>query len=55
MSAFDFLLLVLQISNKFDLNVFFEVLLILFITVYKSHIQLLFSGVVSFMGFFGLS
>ena len=44
MSGFDFLVLVLQSSNSFDLNAFFQVLLSLIITVYKSHIQLLLLG-----------
>ena len=55
MSVFDFLHLVLQSSNKFDLKVSFEVLLILVITVYEVYIYLLFQGPVHFTGLFGLS
>ena len=43
-SGLDFLILVLQSSNSFDLNVFFQVLLSLNITVYKDDIQLPVSG-----------
>ena len=55
MSGLDFLLLVLQISTNFDQNDFSEVLLILTIFVYKSHIQLLFLGSVRFTGLFCLN
>ena len=55
MSAFDFLLLIFQISNKFDLNVFFQVLLNLVVFVYENHIDLLFWGPVRFTGLSGLS
>ena len=34
----DFLALVVQSSNSFDLNVFFQVLFTCFLTVYKGHI-----------------
>ena len=53
-SGLDFLALVLQSSNSFDLNVFFHVLFSLFLTVYKGHIQLLYLGAVLSTGFFGL-
>ena len=55
MSALDFLILVLQSYNKFDLIVFFQVLLILIFTVYKGHVQLLFWGPVRFTGLPGLT
>ena len=42
MSGLDFLALVLQNFNSFDLNVFFQVLFSLFLTVFKGHVQLLF-------------
>ena len=53
-SGLDFLALVLQSSNSFDLNVFFQVLFRLFLTVYKGHIQLVFLGAVCSTGLFGL-
>ena len=53
-SGLDFLALVLQSFNSFDLNVFFQVLISLFLTVYKGHIQLLFLGAVRSTGLFGL-
>ena len=40
MSGFDFLALVLQCSNSFDLKAFFVVLFSLTFTVYKGDIQL---------------
>ena len=39
MSGFDFLLLILQSSNSFDLNAFFQVLFNLILTVFKGDIQ----------------
>ena len=51
-SGLDFLALVLQSSNSFDLNVFFQVLFSLFLTVvYKGHTHLLFLRAVCSMGF----
>ena len=54
MSGLDFLVLVLQRSNSFDLNAFFQVLFSLVLTVYKGHIQLLFFKAVYSAGLFGL-
>ena len=51
MSGLDFLVLVLQISNSFDLNAFFQVLFSLILTVYKGRFQLLFLGAVCSTGF----
>ena len=51
-SGLDFLALVFQISNSFDLKAFFQVLFSLILTVYKGHIQLLFLGAVCSMGLF---
>ena len=51
-SGLDFLALVLQSSNSFDLKDFFQVLFSLILTVYKSHIQLLFIGAVCPTGLF---
>ena len=53
MSRFDFLVLVLQRSNSFKLNAFFQVLFSFILTVCKGHIQLLFSGAVCSTGLFG--
>ena len=53
MSRLDFLVLVLQSSNSFDLKAFFQVLFSLILTVYKGHIQLLFLGAVWYTGLFG--
>ena len=53
MSRLDFLLLVLQSSDSFDLNAFSQVLFSLFLTVYKGHNQLLYLGAVCSTGFFG--
>ena len=53
-SELDFLALVLQSFNSFDLNVFFQVLFSLFLTVYKGHIQLLYLGALLSTGMFGL-
>ena len=39
-SGLDFLALVLQNSNSFDLKAFFQVLFSLIVSVYKGHIQL---------------
>ena len=50
----DFLLLVLQSSNSFDLNAFFPVLFKLIPTVYKSHSQLLYLVAVCSTGLFCL-
>ena len=50
-SGLDFLVLVLQSSNSFDLNAFFHVLFSLFLTVYKGDYQLLFLGAVCSTGF----
>ena len=52
-SGLDFLALVLQSSNSFDLKAFFQVLFSLNLTVYKGHIQLLFLGAVCSTGLFG--
>ena len=52
-SGLDFLALVLQSSNSFDLKAFFQVLFSLILTVYKGHIQLLFLGAVCSTGLFG--
>ena len=52
-SGLDFLALVLQCSNSFDLKAFFQVLFSLILTVYKGHIQLVFSGAVCSTGLFG--
>ena len=52
-SGLDFLALVLQISNSFDLKAFFQVSFSLILTVYKGHIQLLFLGAVCSTGLFG--
>ena len=52
-SGLDFLALVLQSSNSFDLKAFFQVLISLILTVYKGHIQLLFLGAVCSTGLFG--
>ena len=54
-SGLDFLALVLQSFNSFDLSVFFQVLFSLFLTVYKGQIQLLYLGAVHSTGFFGVS
>ena len=54
MPGLDFLVLVLQRSNTFDLNAFFQVLFTLVLTVYKGHIQLLFLGTVYSAGLFDL-
>ena len=54
MSGLDFLVLVLQRSDSFDLNAFFQVLFSLCLTAYKGHIQLLYLGAVCSMGLFGL-
>ena len=51
MSGLDFLVLVLQSSNSFDLDAFFHVLFSLFLTVYKGDYQLLFLGAVCSTGF----
>ena len=50
MSGLDFLVLVLQSSNSFDLNAFFQVLFSLILTLHKGHIQLLFLGAVCSTG-----
>ena len=52
-SGLDFLALVLQSSNSFDLKAFFQVLFSLILSVYKVHIQLLFLGAVCSTGLFG--
>ena len=52
-SGLDFLPLILQISNSFDLKAFFQVLFSLILTVYKGNIQLLFLGAVCSTGLFG--
>ena len=52
-SGLDFLALVLQISNSFDLKAFFQVSFSLILTVYKGNIQLLFLGAVCSTGLFG--
>ena len=52
-SGLDFLALVLQNSNSFDLKAFFQVMFSLFVSVYKGHIQLLFLGAVCSTGLFG--
>ena len=44
MSGLDFLVLVMQSSNSFDLISFFQVLLSLILTVYKGDIQLMALG-----------
>ena len=54
MSGIDFLVLVLQSYNSFDLIAFFQVLFSLFLTVYKGHIQLLYLWAVCSTGLFGL-
>ena len=53
-SGLDFLVLVLQSSNSFDLNGFSQVLFILSFTVNKGHIKLLILGAVCSTGLFGL-
>ena len=53
-SGLDFLALVLQSFNSFDLNVFFQVLFSLFLTVYKGQVRLLYLGKVHSTGLFGL-
>ena len=53
MSGLDFLILVLQNSNSFDLNAFFQVLFSLILTVYKGDIQLMVLGPVYATGLFG--
>ena len=52
-SGLDFLALVLQNSNSFDLKAFFQLLFSLILTVYKGHIQLLILGAVCSTGLFG--
>ena len=52
MSGLDFLVLVLQRSNNFHLNAFFQVLFRLYLNVYKVHIQLLYLGAVCSTGLF---
>ena len=52
MSGLDFLLLVLQSSNSFDMNAFFQVLISLLFPGYKGHIQLLCLGAVCSTGCF---
>ena len=53
-SRLDFLALVLQSSNSFDLIGFFKVLLSLFLAVYKGFSQLLYLGAMRSTGLFGL-
>ena len=48
MSRLDFLVLVLQSSNSFDLNAFFQVLFSLVLTSYKGHIRTVCKGNVNF-------
>ena len=50
-SGLDFLALVLQNSNSFDLKAFFQVLFSLILTVYKGHIKLLFLELCAPRGF----
>ena len=52
-SGLDFLALVLQSSNSFDLKAFFQVLFSLILTVNKGSIQMLFLGAVCSTGLFG--
>ena len=49
MSGVDFLVLVLQIFNSFDLNAFFQVLFSLVLTVYKGHIRVVCRGNVNLL------
>ena len=44
MSGLDFLVLVFQSSNRFDLNYFFQVLFSLIPTVYKGDVNLMALG-----------
>ena len=50
-SGLDFLVLVLQSSNNFDLIASFQVLLSLIVTVYSGHFQLLYLEAVRSTGF----
>ena len=52
MSGFDFLALVLQSCNSFDLKALFQVLFSLNLTVYESLVQLTPSGSLCSTGFF---
>ena len=52
MSGLDFLVPVLQSSNTFDLNAFFQVLFSLFLTVYENDNQLLYVRAVCSTGLF---
>ena len=53
-SGLDFLVLVLQSSNSFDLNDIFQVLFSLSFTVNEGHIKMLFLGAVCSTGLFSL-
>ena len=52
MIVLDFLVLVLQRFNSFDLNIFFQVLFSLNLTVYNGHVQLFYLGAVCSKGCF---
>ena len=54
MSGLDFLVLVLQSSNKFDLNAFYRFFLDLFLPGYIVHLQYLQLRAVCLTGLFGL-
>ena len=54
MSVLDFLILVLEKFNSFNLNAFFQLFFCLFLPGYKDHLQSFSLGAVSFTELFGL-
>ena len=54
MSGLDFVVIVLQISNSFDMNAFFHFFFCLFLPGYKFHHQSLHLTAAGFTGLFGV-